>query len=184
MNVMELDYTRFKNKFKNREGVENTMRTTIRKVRHTVRQPRYAALTVTIALSIFLITHLFSNLRWLKSPTLILPLLQGIFVANAASALLLQAIIALLAGVSVSLMAVNLQMEGSALGITGIATGILSGGCTACGTSLLPLLGVAGGLAALPFEGKELYVAGIVLLLLSIHRLAKAECKVSLGARR
>lgn len=160
------------------------MKTTIQKVQRTIRQPRYAILTVGIALTIFLITHLFSNLRWLKSPTLILPLVQGIFVANTVSALVLQAVIALLAGISVSLMVVNVQMEGSALGFSGILAGVLSGGCTACGTSLLPLLGVAGGLAALPFEGRELYVAGILLLVMSIHRLAKVECRVDLRARR
>jgi hypothetical protein len=183
MNFMELECIDVKSKFKSQSGVGTPMKTMFMRIRETLRQPRYALITGIVALSIFLIPNLLVNARWLEHPNLIIPLLQGVFAANATSALVLQAIIAVLSGITVSLMVMNAHaIEGSALGISGMVASIVSGGCSACGASLLPLVGLSGALAVLPFKGKELYLLGISLLFLSIYRLTRKEC--NLAARK
>lgn len=70
---------------------------------------------------------------------------------------------------------------------SGLATGILGVGCTACGSiALSPLLALigAGGIAAfLPLGGKEFSVVGIILLILSMFLIVRkinqpAVCKI------
>jgi hypothetical protein len=61
--------------------------------------------------------------------------------------------------------------------------GALAAGCPACPISLLAILGVSGGLAALPFRGIELSALAITLLIFSLYLIAKSiyfckTCKV------
>lgn len=52
--------------------------------------------------------------------------------------------------------------------ITGIGLGAISAGCSACQTSQLSALGMAGGLAAFPLGGLELKLLGLLILLGSV----------------
>jgi hypothetical protein len=54
--------------------------------------------------------------------------------------------------------------------ILGVVPGLLASGCASCGAGVLGLLGFAGALAAMPFHGNLLRLAGLVLLLLFLGR--------------
>jgi len=64
-----------------------------------------------------------------------------------------------------------------ALGAGGVASGAIGVGCAACGSlvvsAILPSIGAAGGLAALPLGGEEFGVLSVALLLLSLVLISK-----------
>jgi len=64
-----------------------------------------------------------------------------------------------------------------ALGAGGVASGVIGVGCAACGSlvvnALLPSIGAAGALAALPLGGEEFGVLSVALLLLSLVLISK-----------
>lgn len=64
--------------------------------------------------------------------------------------------------------------ESASSGIAGTVFGAIASGCPVCGAWLLPLLGIAGSLAAFPFQGIEIRALAIVLLLLSVTQSSKA----------
>ena len=66
----------------------------------------------------------------------------------------------------------------SPAGMFGAAFGILGIGCAACGTlaltAALSMIGLSWIVLLLPFKGLEVYAIGIVILLISAHRLYRA----------
>ena len=64
-----------------------------------------------------------------------------------------------------------------AIGSGGVASGVLSIGCAACGSLILgavvPSLGAAGALAALPLNGEEFGILSVVLLCTSLLLVSK-----------
>lgn len=66
---------------------------------------------------------------------------------------------------------VKFLRKGHNLKIT-LGAGIISvaaAGCASCGLSLVSVVGLGSALAVLPFRGFELYIASIVILLLSLY---------------
>ncbi len=67
--------------------------------------------------------------------------------------------------------------QGVALGMGGMASGILGIGCAACGsviaTGALSLLGASGAIALFPLRGGEFGLLGVILLLAAIVAIAK-----------
>lgn len=60
--------------------------------------------------------------------------------------------------------------------------GFLSAGCASCSVGALSLLGFTGGLALLPFNGRELQVASIGLLVLSLEYAGRnTTCRIDNG---
>lgn len=81
----------------------------------------------------------------------------------------------------------EVRQSGVATGFIGLTSGVLGMGCAACGslllTSGLSLIGASGILAFLPLAGGEFGILGVILLLVSIHLIAKqiqnpAVCKI------
>src|SRR3990167_7930199 len=73
----------------------------------------------------------------------------------------------------------EVKQSGIYTGFLGVASGVLGIGCAACGSFLL-----TGALAFLPLRGGEFGILGVILLLLSIHLVAKqiqnpAVCKIN-----
>lgn len=73
--------------------------------------------------------------------------------------------------------------EGAAGGASGSLSGVLPGlvasGCASCGAGLLGALGFAGALAALPFHGNLLRVAGLAVLVWFLARTGDpSACRV------
>lgn len=54
--------------------------------------------------------------------------------------------------------------------LLGIVPGLLASGCASCGAGVLGLLGFAGALAAMPFHGNLLRLAGLLLLVYFLGR--------------
>lgn len=104
----------------------------------------------------------------------------GTFYGPVAGALLL--VVAMLVGVDLAMVGYHLRehdlgaREG-ATGTAGVLLGALGAGCGACGTvllsGLLSLVGAAGALTLLPFEGLELTVLAAGALVLSVYWLAE-----------
>ena len=89
--------------------------------------------------------------------------------------------IAALTGTNVALLAYHLfehevSIEGSGGSAAGVVFGTLGAGCAACGPGILAgIVGIVGGaglLAALPFEGLEFSMLAVVVLVLSMYWLA------------
>ncbi|MFD1586829.1 hypothetical protein ACFR9U_07530 [Halorientalis brevis] len=56
------------------------------------------------------------------------------------------------------------QRRAGAGGLTSLVPALVASGCASCGTGVLGLLGFAGAVAILPFEGNLLRLGGILLL--------------------
>jgi hypothetical protein len=84
-----------------------------------------------------------------------------------------------LAGVNLSMLVfkmrvVKSQDKSPLLSFGGVFGGALAAGCPSCSISIIALLGVSGGLAALPFAGVEFSLLGAALLLVSIYFISKS----------
>ncbi|MFC4249018.1 hypothetical protein ACFOZ7_19155 [Natribaculum luteum] len=94
---------------------------------------------------------------------------------------------AVLTGVAVVNAAAQLRVVGlsSLTDLTGVLPGLLASGCASCGAGLLGFLGFAGGLAALPFEGHLVRVAGLALLVFFLGRTGNPEqCRIETDVSR
>lgn len=87
-----------------------------------------------------------------------------------------------LTGVTVSIILSRFIKGGADGGLGTTSTGVLlmtaTGGCAACGTTILAAasgVGAAGALAILPWKGTELQVLAGLLLVISLHRLAMLQ---------
>lgn len=100
-------------------------------------------------------------------------------------------LIALLAGVAVTMTAFRFRNaksaegKGGMAGILGIFSGALAASCPACSLALISLLGVSGGLAIFPLGGVEFSFLALGLLLFSIAMISKSlveceECSIKL----
>ena len=65
----------------------------------------------------------------------------------------------------------------SAQGFLGIFANLFSMGCVSCGAFLYSLLGISGGLAALPFNGLGVRLLSLLILIYASLKLYKSECK-------
>ncbi len=92
------------------------------------------------------------------------------------STLVLSIITAVLFAVSATMLVYILKRkkseakESAPSSILGTVFGAIASGCPVCGAWLLPLLGVAGSLAAFPFQGLEIKILAIALLTFSIYQ--------------
>ncbi len=108
-------------------------------------------------------------------------------VAPAEDALLV--FLAVMTGVTVSAVVRRLKQRGIGgevgTGSIGVLLVTATGGCAACGSVVLAVLGVgaAGTLAVLPFGGLEIQFLSMLLLLVSLHRLAAPERCVVPGGK-
>ncbi|TSC84236.1 MAG: hypothetical protein G01um101413_531 [Parcubacteria group bacterium Gr01-1014_13] len=72
------------------------------------------------------------------------------------------------------LMKGNKNAKAMASGLGGTIAGVVASACPTCGAPLLALFGAPLGLMALPFQGLEIKVVSILLLLLSVYLLAQS----------
>ena len=172
------------------------MKTSLQVIGSVLKKPVYALLAVVAASLLFLFMNLFSNLSLLWTSTeslqaklsLLKSLIYGVFVSQPISSLVIQGVLVALIGVSTSLLTYRalllsqFDVQAGSAGIGSILATFFSTGCSACGAGILSYLGVAGGLTVLPFRGKELWVAGILLVLFSMYHLShsidRPQCKI------
>lgn len=93
--------------------------------------------------------------------------------------IVLQALLAILFGITAALIAHKIDLDHRVskrgIGVTAVAAflGSLVSGCASCSITLASYLGLGGIVAALPFFGFELKIAGIILFLVSIWHVAR-----------
>lgn len=96
------------------------------------------------------------------------------------ASVLLTLVIGILFGIALAMLVYVLrhrmpnQIAVAGNGFAGTVLGALAAGCPVCGAWLLPLLGIAGSLAAFPLQGLEIKIPSIFLLLFSINESARA----------
>ena len=72
----------------------------------------------------------------------------------------------------------NRNLVGKSLGA--VIPGFVATGCASCGIGVLGLMGLTGAAASLPFNGDLFKVAGIILLIYSLHKLGDPEiCRIN-----
>lgn len=164
-----------------------------RTVRLVLGHPTYAVLAVVVGLLAAIGMSVTGNLRFVLRVLLsdnlgigfkveflvaMLPFFGPQF--DVAHGLAIYAI-ATLTGANVALLAYHLlehevSVEGSGGSAAGVVFGTLGAGCAACGPGILAgivgLVGGAGVLANLPFEGLEFSMLAVVVLVLSMYWLA------------
>jgi hypothetical protein len=107
-------------------------------------------------------------------------------------------LVAMLTGINLAMVTYHLREHGLTRGgssgsAVGVVLGLLGAGCAACGSAilvgLLSLVGAAGLVTLLPFEGKSITYLAAVVLVLSLYWLADGMrggmiqgCPVDLGA--
>lgn len=105
---------------------------------------------------------------------LLVALLGGMWTAMTRFSLLLLVLTAVLTGINFTLLILRLSvMRGS--GRLHVMVGgssllaIVSSGCAVCGLPILALLGLSGSIIYLPFQGAEISVAAVALLLMTLY---------------
>ena len=91
-------------------------------------------------------------------------------------------IISILFGLNVSILVqrfrtkAKIAKEGSLSG-SGVLAGAFASGCPVCGSLLLPLIGISGGLTVFPFRGLELKALAVSLMVISTYFVLKGNNK-------
>lgn len=134
--------------------------------------PEYSAQM--ISRNIFLLDDAVASLLWYQ------------YASDGVLGVLIPPVIAVLTGITVVITAVSLLQRASVGqsvgGTVGTTVGVLGAGCTSCSAGALALLGFAGGVALLPFNGRGLQVASIGLLLLSLEYAGRnTTCRIDSG---
>jgi hypothetical protein len=101
-------------------------------------------------------------------------LLQGLGTSMTKFALVLLILTAVLTGINLTLVTLRLSAlrSGGKLHIMvggSSVIAIVTSGCAMCGLPILGLLGLSGSLIYLPFQGTELSVISVILLLITLY---------------
>jgi len=152
-------------------------------------KPSYTLLATAITLFVFVfnVTLPNINLVFIKFAeygitdglSLVWSMVTGVTSFMSTSSIISLALLAVLTGMSISLaifkmknlQSFNLQ-QGGAVGIGGFLMGVLVPGCSSCGIGVLASLGLASGLAVLPFRGLEISILSIIVMVILVAWLA------------
>ncbi|MFP4230040.1 MAG: hypothetical protein ACLFRK_02765 [Candidatus Nanohaloarchaea archaeon] len=66
----------------------------------------------------------------------------------------------------------------NSLHLSGTLPGFLAGGCAACGTSVIPVLGLGAAGILFPFSSNLWRLAAVILLLFSLSYVEPSKCRV------
>lgn len=89
----------------------------------------------------------------------------GLYFEGGVLSLITTTLYSVLIGVTISNFVTQVKASGAKLrSLSGIGPGFLAAGCAGCGVGLLSFLGVAGGVALLPFNGQLVRLGGLSML--------------------
>lgn len=105
---------------------------------------------------------------------LLTALLGGMWTAMTRFSLLLLALTGILTGINLTLLILRLRVMRSSGKLHVMVGGssllaIVSSGCAVCGLPILALLGLSGSVINLPFQGAEISVVAVALLLMTLY---------------
>ncbi len=117
---------------------------------------------------------LFGNYPISYKWNILVALLQGLGTSMTKFALVLLLLTAILTGINLTLVALRLLILRSGGKLHLMVGGssliaIVTSGCAMCGLPILGLLGLSGSLIYLPFQGTELSVIAVILLLMTLY---------------
>jgi hypothetical protein len=154
-------------------------------MKEILKSKKFIIPSVVIAIAYILLVTYLMNFRLTKDTLLgdyplsykwniMVALLQGLGTSMTKVALVLLILTAILTGVNFTLVKLRLSAlrKGGKLhfmvgGSSFIA--IVTSGCAMCGLPILGLLGLSGSLIYLPFQGTELSVIAVILLLITLY---------------
>ncbi|MFC7060034.1 hypothetical protein [Halovenus salina] len=118
---------------------------------------------------------LADGLHWLDY--VLVSLTETVYRTDGATGLAVILAYALLTGVAVVNAVARLHTVGPAsmADLSGVLPAFLASGCASCGAGLLGVLGFAGGVAALPYDGALVRAAGLALLVVFLARAGHPE---------
>jgi len=166
-------------------------------------KPGYAMLAIGVGLVLYVGVGLLPNYQLIgetlasaqplsSKVSLFVTLVQATFNVPW-SMLLMQGVLMLLVGMSSSLIVYKALADQGMIGFQSILStlfAVSSSGCATCGLGILPMLGLGGVLATLPFRGQEFWLVGMLLVLYTIHKTAQSitsckitSCKITARAR-
>lgn len=131
---------------------------------------KYFAITILVAIVLFLFNTLVNNYRILISDFsffLFFSLLQGTLASMTSLSMVFLITISVLAGIvtAMTVFLVQRQVQGNfKASLSSILVGLIAPACPSCAIGLLSVLGFGGFLAVLPFKGLELGFLGVVFL--------------------
>ena len=152
-------------------------------------KPKYILLAAIIAIMTFLLFLFLSNVPLFTQALIINPdllfvlsvyrsVITTILIAPGALPIILMILVSIFTGIDLSMIIFKIKNttvanpnEFSSIGASILAA--FGAGCPACATSLLSLIGVAGGLSILPFGGMEVTSTSLVLLIASFYFISK-----------
>jgi len=154
-------------------------------------EKKYYLVTIITALAIisflnfainfgFIVNTITSDYALMEKIGILISLFGGIISTNTELTLFSLLIVGILAGVNTSFIIYKYNIEKKFqkrtgfMGAAGTIAGIFAGGCASCALSIAALLGVTGGLTFLPFQGFELTIIGIVILVVSLSWSSKS----------
>ena len=152
----------------------------LKSIKSVYTNKKYLIVSVLVSLVTFIalyhLTFYFTTLRALRS-------MEGLFYLY--FTFISNFIISILFGFNVSIILQRINMKAkvakeSSLSGSGVLAGAFASGCPVCGSLLLPLIGISGGLAAFPFRGLELKALALSLMLVSTYFVLKNNNKCEL----
>lgn len=158
---------------------------TLRGLKAAFKDPKKGSVTLIISGLFFIFLALSTSINysiqmfssgieyWL---TAILFTIRGFYLNGGWTEVILNVIYSLLAGIIITNTYTQFKSTGLEIGnLSGIAPGMLVAGCAGCGVGLLSLIGMAGIITSLPFQGTGLKIAGMLVLIFFIGRIGNPE---------
>ncbi|MBI2573397.1 hypothetical protein HYV86_06035 [Candidatus Woesearchaeota archaeon] len=139
---------------------------------------KYIALTVAISIAAYWFNVLIKNYRLIFEGDVVFAFwsVWGSVDLMPLSSYLFLSLVSILTGIVVTYMIFLLRRqvrEQMGMGVVGVIAGVVAPGCASCALGIFSLLGLTGLLAWLPFQGVELAVLGLGLLIYSWYVLSK-----------
>lgn len=158
---------------------------TLRGLKAAFKNPWHGSATLIISGLFFILLALSTSINysiqmfsagteyWL---TAILFTIRGFYLNGGWTEVTLNIIYSLLVGIIITNTYAQYRSTGLEIGnLSGIAPGMLVAGCAGCGVGLLSLIGMAGIITSLPFQGTGLKIGGMLLLIFFIGRIGDPE---------
>ncbi len=165
-------------------------------VRKILSKRKYFLITILVAFIFFSISILSKNFKLMltllnkTNPSKYLSLILGLYqegvTGNRLHSTIILITISILLGITIAVMAFKIHSNGkvkgnlSKTGTFGAVLGVAVPVCVPCGIGVLSLLGLGSVIAFLPYQGTELGILSIVLLIYAIISLGSSISECSL----
>tara|TARA_Y100000310_G_C20612444_1_gene778749 strand:- start:550 stop:1059 length:510 start_codon:yes stop_codon:yes gene_type:complete len=139
----------------------------------------YFAVTISSSFVLFSFNGIFRNFSLLRNSfsfKLLFTLILGTYHSSSLSAFIVLLIISIIGGVVLTFSAYVIKRQissGLAAGSGSLIVAILAPACPSCALGIFGILGIGGITSFLPFQGLELSLLGLVLMVVALFYLAK-----------